>query len=153
MIVKTAYPIYVDGEVVANEDWLDFDQNSSSDVKAFQDWMDVNHPNWVKEVANLNKGKGYGTYGPSTKKAWGKYGSDYTKSLGVVSPTETPKPSTTSETSPKDATPQPESKPAQTAPEAKKDDKKSSMKKMLLYGGIGLAGLIVVVLVIRKLTK
>ena len=40
-----------------------------SDVKAFQDWMDIEHPNWVKGK-NLNKGSGYGTYGPSTQAAW-----------------------------------------------------------------------------------
>jgi hypothetical protein len=44
--------------------------NGPSDVKKFQDWMDINHPNWVKGK-NLNKGSGYGTYGPSTQSAWG----------------------------------------------------------------------------------
>lgn len=51
---------------------------SSSEVKAFQDWMDKNHPNWVNGK-NLNKGTGYGVYGPSTKSAWNSYGTEYKK--------------------------------------------------------------------------
>jgi hypothetical protein len=49
-----------------------------SDVKAFQDWMDINRPNWVNGK-NLNKGRGYGTYGPSTQKAWASYKAEYQK--------------------------------------------------------------------------
>jgi hypothetical protein len=53
-------------------------------TKAFQDWMDINHPNWVgctdsacTNGKNLNKGKGYGTFGQSTTKAWNLYGNDF----------------------------------------------------------------------------
>lgn len=53
-------------------------------TKAFQDWMDINHPNWVgctdskcTNGKNLNKGKGYGAFGPSTTKAWNLYGNDF----------------------------------------------------------------------------
>jgi len=49
-----------------------------ADVKAFQDWMDIYHPNWVKGK-NLNKGSGYGTYGPSTQAAWGLWKVDFQK--------------------------------------------------------------------------
>jgi|688.fasta_scaffold79591_4 hypothetical protein len=49
-----------------------------SDVKAFQDWMDIEHPNWVKGK-NLNKGSGYGTYGPSTQAAWALWKTDFQK--------------------------------------------------------------------------
>jgi hypothetical protein len=49
-----------------------------SDVKAFQDWMDIYHPNWVKGK-NLNKGSGYGTYGPSTQAAWGLWKDEFLK--------------------------------------------------------------------------
>jgi hypothetical protein len=60
-------------------------------VKDFQDWMDINHPNWVKGK-NLNKGGGYGKFGPSTSAAWRKYKNEYlggskanTGGLGVPS--------------------------------------------------------------------
>jgi len=50
-------------------------------IKSFQDWMDSTYPNWVgctdskcTNGKNLNKGKGYGTFGPSTTKAWSKLG-------------------------------------------------------------------------------
>jgi hypothetical protein len=53
-------------------------------TKAFQDWMDINHPNWVgctdskcTNGKNLNKGKSYGTFGPSTTKVWNLYGNDF----------------------------------------------------------------------------
>jgi|LauGreDrversion4_2_1035121.scaffolds.fasta_scaffold111030_3 hypothetical protein len=51
-------------------------------VKAFQDWLDENHPNWATGYKDgiLNKGKnggGYGTFGPRTSKAWASYKDDY----------------------------------------------------------------------------
>jgi hypothetical protein len=53
-------------------------------IKAFQDWMDSTYPNWVgctdskcTNGKNLNKGKFYGTFGPSTTKAWNLYGNDF----------------------------------------------------------------------------
>ena len=45
-------------------------------VKAFQDWLDINHPKWVNGK-NLNKGDGYGNLGPKTKKQWSLYSWDY----------------------------------------------------------------------------
>jgi len=45
-------------------------------VKVFQDWLDTKHPGWFNG-GNLNKGKGYGTYGPKTKSAWGSYQNEY----------------------------------------------------------------------------
>jgi hypothetical protein len=61
-------------------------------VKKFQDWMDTNHSNWVKGNKNLNKGGGYGKFGPSTSAAWKKYKDEYlggskanTGGLGVPS--------------------------------------------------------------------
>ena len=57
-------------------------------VKDFQDWMDINHPNWVKGNKNLNKGGGYGKFGPSTSNAWVKYKNEYlggSKGIGVPS--------------------------------------------------------------------
>lgn len=53
---------------------------SSSEVKAFQDWLDLLHPFWLGAgKIGLNKGSGYGTYGPATAKAWAAYGAEYTK--------------------------------------------------------------------------
>jgi hypothetical protein len=49
----------------------------SEGVKKFQNWMDSNHPNWVKGSKNLNKGGGYGKFGPSTSAAWSKYKNEY----------------------------------------------------------------------------
>ena len=52
---------------------------TTKEIQNFQDWMDKNHPNWVKDVdgkwKNLRKGsrtvggRGYGKLGPSTKNA------------------------------------------------------------------------------------
>lgn len=54
---------------------------SSDQVKAFQDWMDAKHPNWVNG-SNLNKGKGYGNVkGPTTEKMYNQYKSEYNKYL------------------------------------------------------------------------
>ena len=60
-----------------------------SDVKKFQDWMDIYHPNWVNGK-NLNKGSGYGTYGPSTQKAWALWKADFLKPVTLLTPTGQP---------------------------------------------------------------
>lgn len=59
-------------------------QDKVQKTKDFQDWMDTNHPNWVgctdnacTNGKNLNKGKGYGAFGPSTTKAWNLYDNDF----------------------------------------------------------------------------
>jgi hypothetical protein len=52
---------------------------SSDEVKAFQDWMDQKYPTWLKGK-KLNKGSGYGSYGPSTSSAWNTYGAEWQKS-------------------------------------------------------------------------
>jgi hypothetical protein len=62
----------------------------SDGVKMFQDWMDKNYPNWVNGK-NLNKGSGYGNFGPSTSKAWDKYGTEYSKP-STVTPAPAPAP-------------------------------------------------------------
>lgn len=58
-------------------------KSSQAEIKAFQDWLDINQPTWLNG-STLKKGKGYGTFGPSTTKAWKVYGSSYTKALGSV---------------------------------------------------------------------
>jgi hypothetical protein len=50
--------------------------DAPKDVKAFQDWMDKNHPNWVNGK-NLNKGGGYGNFGSATQSAWATYKTEY----------------------------------------------------------------------------
>lgn len=62
-------------------------------VQQFQDWLDVNYPTWLNG-GKLNKGKGYGSYGPSTQKAFTQYGSAYQNSSsnsdgGVAQQSET----------------------------------------------------------------
>jgi hypothetical protein len=50
----------------------EFDYNkpkTSEDTKKFQDWLDIYYPTWYNN-GKLNKGVGYGTFGPSTTKAW-----------------------------------------------------------------------------------
>lgn len=62
------------------------------DVKAFQDWMDINHPNWVKGKS-LNKKSGYGTYGPSTQSAWALWKDAFQNirgTIGTIIPITTP---------------------------------------------------------------
>ena len=41
-------------------------------VKKFQDWLDANKPGWATGYADgkVNKGRGYGRFGPRTSKAW-----------------------------------------------------------------------------------
>jgi hypothetical protein len=54
--------------------------NTIDKIKAFQDWMDTIGP-WVKgsdgKYRLLNKGAGYGTFGPSTSAAWSFYKTAY----------------------------------------------------------------------------
>ena len=54
--------------------------NTAAKIKAFQDWMDTIGP-WVKGADGkyklLNKGAGYGLFGPSTSAAWSFYKNAY----------------------------------------------------------------------------
>jgi len=54
--------------------------NTTEKIKAFQDWMDTIGP-WVKsssgKYVTLNKGIGYGSFGPSTQAAWKGYKDRY----------------------------------------------------------------------------
>jgi hypothetical protein len=60
-----------------------------TDVEAFQDWLDENHPGWATgfKDGKLRKGRGYGTFGPRTSAAWGKYKDEY---LNKKTTTKTP---------------------------------------------------------------
>jgi hypothetical protein len=58
---------------------------TSEQTKAFQDWLDAKYPQWLKGKT-LNKGSGYGTFGPSTKVAYATYGAEWTKSTTSAPP-------------------------------------------------------------------
>jgi hypothetical protein len=45
-------------------------------VKLFQNWLDDYYPTWLNGK-KLNKGSGWGTLGPNTKKAWNTYKNQY----------------------------------------------------------------------------
>lgn len=64
------------------------------DVKAFQDWLDANKKGWAAGYTDgiVNKGRGYGTFGPRTKKAWDTYKDEFLKT-----PTTTPTPAKSEE--------------------------------------------------------
>jgi hypothetical protein len=64
------------------------------DVKAFQDWLDTNKKGWAAGYADgiVNKGRGYGTFGPRTKKAWDTYKDEFLKT-----PTTSPTPAKSEE--------------------------------------------------------
>jgi hypothetical protein len=63
------------------------------DIKAFQDWLDVNAKGWATGYKDgiINKGQnggGYGKYGPRTQKAWATYKDQFLK--GGNTATQTP---------------------------------------------------------------
>lgn len=47
-------------------------------VHDFQDWLDTNKPGWMGDGKSLNKGPGYGKYGPKTQEAFQKFQNEYT---------------------------------------------------------------------------
>ena len=52
-------------------------------VKVFQNWLDLYKEGWATGFTGgiLNKGAGYGTFGPRTKNAWNLYGKEYLQLL------------------------------------------------------------------------
>jgi hypothetical protein len=54
-------------------------------VKEFQDWLDIYHPKWM-DGGRLDKGPGYGRFGPRTTKAWSEYGYLYQANKDGVIP-------------------------------------------------------------------
>lgn len=64
----------------------------TNNVKTFQDWMDTNNPNWLSTGKSLDKGTGYGNYGPNTQKAAENNFEAFKTSL---LPAETPAPAPT----------------------------------------------------------
>jgi hypothetical protein len=61
-------------------------------VKKFQDWLDTNKSGWATGYADgkVNKGKGYGRFGPRTSKAWGQYKSEYSTNPNDIDPSLVP---------------------------------------------------------------
>ena len=60
-------------------------------IKAFQDWLDVNAKGWATGYVGgiINKGKnggGYGTFGKRTQKAWATYKNQYLKGSTTSQP-------------------------------------------------------------------
>lgn len=60
------------------------DKNNPTEVRAFQDWLDAKGLKWVGATNStrtngsaLNKGVGYGTFGPSTTAAYNVYGAEW----------------------------------------------------------------------------
>lgn len=72
--------VLTDSVVSSSNSNIPTELNSIDKIKAFQDWMDTIGP-WVKgsdgKYKLLNKGNGYGTFGPSTSAAWNFYKTAY----------------------------------------------------------------------------
>lgn len=81
MRIITANPILTK----SNDEFYSLDATSSkSEIKAFQDWLDAKGLKWVKATntdltngSKLNRGVGYGNFGPSTTKAFARYGQEW----------------------------------------------------------------------------
>ena len=158
MIIKTINPITISGKRISKpseylsangdaDDFYGFDANgkptNSAETKQFQDWLDKTYPTWLNG-GKLNGGRGYGTFGPSTTKAWNTYGVEFAKTLGGTTPTGT---------TPTETTPTAEPTKDEQIEQAKKgkiwdkakgwitSDKAKDVLKSLLEGG-GFMGLI-----------
>jgi len=55
---------------------------SSAEIKAFQDWMDINYPTWLNN-GRLSKGAGYGNYGSNTSNAYEIHKQEYCDITGI----------------------------------------------------------------------
>ena len=52
-------------------------------IKNFQDWLDKTHPDWIDVPLKGTEARGYGTYGPQTRKAFEKYETEYYQTLPI----------------------------------------------------------------------
>ena len=66
-INESTIPISKQGKVVSSNE-----EDKPSNVKEFQTWLDKNHAGWHRKYGKLNDNieKGWGIFGPNTKKAW-----------------------------------------------------------------------------------
>jgi len=82
MKVLTSNPVYInDTQIDKPSEYLSFDGGNTEQVKAFQDWMDLEYPGWYRG-GNMNRGKKYGKMDFATKKANRKYGSQFDQLVG-----------------------------------------------------------------------
>lgn len=62
--------------------------DTAEKIKAFQDWLDLRYPLWIKgadgKYKSLNKGTGYGVYGPATQNMWKLKGAEYLLGLNIA---------------------------------------------------------------------
>jgi len=76
---------------------FNFELQNEDEVKQFQDWMDINHPNWIKhkgKYVNLNytpqypdrhlNGQGYGLNGPQTKIQFANFKLEYLRTIHPI---------------------------------------------------------------------
>jgi hypothetical protein len=119
MRIITSNPILTKSS--SNDEFYSLDATSpKSEIKAFQDWLDAKGLKWVKATnidltngSKLNKGGGYGTFGPSTTKAFARYGQEWlaTQPSGSgASSDDKPKDDKPKDDKPKDDTPKDENK-------------------------------------------
>jgi len=62
---------------------------NADEIKAFQDWLDKNKSGWLNG-GNLNKGAGYGNFGPKTAAAYNTYKDEYAKPVAPNQTTPAP---------------------------------------------------------------
>jgi hypothetical protein len=55
--------------------------DNSVKIKQFQDWLDINHSDWIDVPLGKSEANGYGKYGPKTQEAFGRYNKEYYDSL------------------------------------------------------------------------
>src|ERR1035437_6156396 len=152
MRVISQNPVIINHKATGNNDqYIPFDGSKPMQVKAFQDWLDVKYPGWVAGgKLNKNVNKGYGKFGPSTKKAAVDHAAEFdagaAKILGLFgggsednTPTGTPQDNTKTD-QPKDnaKTDQPKdnAKTDQPKTDQPKDENKSGGKKRGSKGAI-----------------
>lgn len=161
MRIITANPILTR----SNDEFYSLDATSSkSEIKAFQDWLDAKGLKWVKATntdltngSKLNKGVGYGSFGPSTTKAFARYGQEWeATTIGSGSGSGAP-----SDDKPKDDKPK-DDKPKDDKP--KEDEKKEekgilnkfkalSTTKKVLVVTLPIVVVVAVVLIMKRTNK
>jgi len=93
MIVKTSNPVLVNNKHESDASkYIPFDGagKSEAQIRAFQDWLDIKHPNWVfgknlnGKALNLTKKQGYGNYGGATQAAAKLYGNEFDEMMSSL---------------------------------------------------------------------
>lgn len=129
------------------------DQKNTNEVKAFQEYV----LKIKKDSTILGNAGADGIWGNNTAKAYEKYGADYEEYLkkakalfgkvtGIVPNAPLPTTTTSSSTTTTTTTVENQSDGKSTT----KDGKKMNMKKIAIYGGIGVVVLIIAVALLKK---